>query len=142
MSPNDSHAYRQLDTFATDPLEIIAKTFHLAAASCDEARRACESGDILLKGASVNKVATALALLRANLDRDRGMEVAETMDRTYGILIRRLTTAHATNDLSIFDEVAAHLRGLGSAWEEAARLKSATPGAPGDPGTARLDQTR
>lgn len=125
MNPYEKLAYRQLDILTADPLELIAKTFHLAAASCDEARRACEQGDIAAKGESVNKVSTALALLKGHLDRDRGGEVAATMDRAYSLLLGRLITAHAGNDLKVFDEVAGHLRGLGSAWEEAARRRKA-----------------
>ncbi|MBI3448235.1 MAG: flagellar protein FliS [Acidobacteria bacterium] len=128
MTPNEKLAYRQLDLQSEDPMEIVAKTFLLAAESCDDARAACDRGDIALKGALVNKISTALTLLKADVDHERGGEVAASMDRTYAVLLTRLVAAHASNDVKIFEEVAGHLRSLGSAWDEASRTRrSATP---------------
>ncbi|HZE88888.1 MAG TPA: flagellar export chaperone FliS [Verrucomicrobiae bacterium] len=144
MTPNEKLAYRQLDMQSDDPMEIVAKAFLLAAESCDEARAACERGDIALKGALVNRISTALTLLKADVDHERGGEVAASMDRTYAVLLGRLVTAHATSDVKIFEEVAGHLRSLGSAWDEAARTHRSTTAVRSAPaeGRASLDVRR
>jgi flagellar protein FliS len=116
-----STAYHQQDIQAANPLQLVARVFEFATVHVTRARAALSKGDLATKGRAVHQLSRCLSLLQGNLDMEKGGDAARNMDRLYTYLHRRISEAHHANDARAFDEVADHLRELGSAWREAAR---------------------
>ena len=134
---NPVHRYREAAISTANPLQLVVTLYDAAVVSLREARGHLERGDIGNRSRSVNKCISVLSELQSSLDRDRGGEIARSLDRLYDYMRRRIFEAHAAQDPKPLLEVETLLATLRSAWEELAQqARDASAGRP-DPGIPR-----
>jgi flagellar protein FliS len=122
-------AYVEQDIRTADPLSLVVRVYEITTGAVARARAAAAAGDAARKGRAVNRAARGLGLLRESLDMEAGGPIALNLDRVYEYLQRRLTLAHARNDLQAFDEISRLLGELSGAWRQAANRRREPAGA-------------
>jgi flagellar protein FliS len=77
-----------------------------------------QRGEIAPKGEQIGRAISIVEGLRANLDHEKGGDIALNLDRLYEYMGRRLLEANARNDLGILDEVYQLMQGVKQGWDE------------------------
>lgn len=119
-SGNAASRYTEQEIRSADPMALVVHIYEIATQSVNRARAALGTRDWATKGKAVNQAARSIALLQATLDRDRGGEIAENLDRLYTYFQIGLSEAHIRNDDTKFGEIADHLSELLAAWRKSA----------------------
>ena len=104
-----------------NPHRLIQMLLEGALNKITLARAAIGRGD---KAAKANHISSAHAIiegLQVSLDKDRGRDIAENLDRLYEYMAHRLVGANLKDDLSILDEIHRLLSDIKSAWEAIAQ---------------------
>lgn len=116
----DAYKTVQVDAaiLGASPHELIEKLLSRAIESIGEAKGYMLAGDINAKGQMI-KLATAIISdgLRGSLNLNEGGKIAENLDVLYEYMSRQLVKAHAENDTSILDEIAALLTDIKVGWD-------------------------
>lgn len=120
---NYNHAARQYGEVAVhsrvesaSPHRLIQMLLDGALEKVNVARGHLAQGNIIDKGANISWAISIIDGLRVSLDKEAG-EIAENLDSLYGYVTRRLTEAHAKNDMHMLDEVVMLLRQIKEAWD-------------------------
>ena len=127
--PSNAHdAYLESRIFSADPTELTAMLYQAAASEVREARRHLQEKNIAARSKSISKAHTILAELTISLDRTRGGEIAERLERLYDYMMTRLNEANFKQ----IDEPLAETLGLLATLQEAwagvqQQLKPAVP---------------
>jgi flagellar protein FliS len=116
---------------AADPHKLTVMLFDGALQALRNGREQMKAGDIAAKGKSITHASTIIASgLRASLDLDKGGDIAGNLDALYDYMVRRLTHAHAHNDVAALDEVERLLGELREAWNAIGASAAAAVPAP------------
>jgi flagellar protein FliS len=111
--------YRQTDVITADPKRLVLLCYEEAIRSLQLAKAKYEEEEFEKKGKAVRKALDLINELREALDFDRGGEIAKNLDGIYAFMTARILKADTTKEMEGFDQVAAMLEELRSAWEEA-----------------------
>lgn len=120
--PGLSQLYRTVgvDTQAAvaDPHGLVMMLFNGFTEAVAEARGALASGNLVAKGASVQRAVRILEEgLRAGLDLKAGGTLAQDLDELYAYLGMRLTLANLRNDDNALIEALRLIAPLADAWK-------------------------
>ncbi len=103
-----TRAYQTVAVRTADSRALVLELFDGALRFLHRAVRALEAGNLAGFAAAGNRAHAIIAELSNSLDRDKGGEVAENLDRLYDFMLRHLTegmaqksTAHVTRVASI-----------------------------------------
>jgi flagellar secretion chaperone FliS len=114
-----SQVHSDTPVHSADPHRLVLLLLDGALESIAVAQGAMERGDIAAKGAAIGR---AMAIidegLRAELDLQRGGQVAATLHDLYSCLIVRLVKANVHNDRQPLRECATLLSPLRDAWSQ------------------------
>ena len=88
-----------------------------------EASGHLERGEIAAKGEKIGKALAIIEGLMLGLDKERGGEIAENLERLYDYASRTLLKAHLENRPDLFKEVASLLREIKVGWDGIAPAK-------------------
>lgn len=92
------------------------------------AKRHMLNQDVARKGENISLAISIVSGLRASLDKEKGLEIAESLDRLYDYMERRLVEANARNNPTGLDEVAKLMREIKDGWDAIeGTLSSVTP---------------
>lgn len=117
MWQNAHDAYREERILSADPVELVGLAYRAAIDCVREARRHLAGGDIRARGRSITKASRILIELTANLDRERGGEIASRLGKLYGYMLGRLTEAHCSQTDAPLVEVLQLLATLAERWD-------------------------
>ena len=92
-----------------------------AAARIAAATRYMTRGEIAEKGRSISLAISIIDGLRSSLDKDKGGQIAENLDRLYDYMMRRLLEANLRNDKAMLDEVQSLLQQIKEGWDAVTR---------------------
>jgi flagellar protein FliS len=116
------------------PARQIVLLYDGAIRHIKEARGAIGRHAIQERYTAVNKAAAIVDALHACLDRERGGEIAQNLDRLYTYFSMRLQQINLKDDIQICDELVARLGELRASWAQIADRGAAAES--GDPATA------
>ncbi len=111
--------YRQTDVITADPKRLVLLCYEEAIRSLHLAKANYEGKEYEKKGKAVQKALDLISELREALDFERGGEIAKHLDGIYGFITAHILKADVRKELKGFDQAAAMLEDLRSAWEEA-----------------------
>jgi flagellar protein FliS len=98
------------------PHRLVSMLFAGAIERIVAARGAAGAGKIKDKAEKLRSAMFIVDGLRLSLDKERGGEIAENLERLYEYMNRRLLEANLTSDEKIFNEVLDLLDQIYSAW--------------------------
>lgn len=101
----------------SSPHQLIQMLYDGLIARLAAAKGYMQRGQFAEKGVSLGKALAILAALRGWLDKEKGGEIAENLDRLYDYMERRLMQGHRDNDVTALDEVAGLLREIKQGWD-------------------------
>ncbi|MCG3169650.1 MAG: Flagellar secretion chaperone FliS [Pseudomonadales bacterium] len=100
-----------------DPHQLIQLLLDGAIDRLAQARGALQSGNPAAAGEALGKALGIIGGLQGCLDRDRGGEVADNLDRLYDYMTRRLLDVHRGDGVAPLDEVSGLLGTIRGGWE-------------------------
>ena len=103
--------------FDASPHKLISLLFEGAQTRLISVKVAMEAGNIAKRGELIGKVIDIVSTLQANLDTEKGAEVAQNLDSLYEYMTRRLLEANRTNDQTIIDEVHGLIGEIKAGWD-------------------------
>lgn len=124
-------SYRNVNANAlvmdASPHKLIQMLMQGALDRLASAKGCIAHGDIEGRNTAINKTVNIIAGLQEVLDKDKGGEVADNLNRLYDYMIRRLYDANRLNDAGIVDEVAKLMLTVKDGWDA---IGQQAPGAP------------
>ena len=112
--------HRELKILSASPLELVSILHEAAIEAVAEARQRMRAGDIPARTRLIGRVSLILTELAANVNREKGGQLAMNLLELYDYMQRRLTTANAEQKEAPLAEVQRLLETLHSGWREIA----------------------
>ena len=120
MDREASQKYLAQQIMSASPAKLVAMLYERAIALLRETIEAIEVGDVTRRWRTNAKAAEVICHLWGTLDRERGGEIAENLNRLYGFMIMRLTMVDVENNAQAAREVIELLEPLQRSWDEVA----------------------
>lgn len=117
---NFAHRYREVAVKTANPLQLVIMLYDAAICSLQEARDHINKKDIASRSRSVNKCIAIISELQSCLNLRAGGEIADSLDRLYDYMKRRIFAANVQQSSQPLLEVETLLENLRSAWREIA----------------------
>ena len=100
-----------------NPHELIVLLFNGAIDNLVKTKGCISRKDFAGKGETLGRAITIIGGLQGFLDKEKGGEIAENLDRLYDYCSRRLYDATLNNDIACIDEVIGLIREVKEGWE-------------------------
>jgi flagellar secretion chaperone FliS len=117
---NSANRYREVAISTANPLQLVIMLYDAAICSIQEAQGHINKKDIAARSRSVNKCIAIISELQSCLNLRAGGEIANSLDRLYDYMKRRIFTANVQQSCQPLVEVEALLENLSSAWKQIA----------------------
>lgn len=111
----NTHAHASV--FDASPHKLISLLLNGAQSRLTTARGAIERGETARRGELIGRVIDIISTLQANLDMDKGGDIAGNLDALYDYMVRRLLEANRTASPEIIDEVVSLLGEVQAGWD-------------------------
>ncbi|NPA12490.1 MAG: flagellar export chaperone FliS, partial [Aquificae bacterium] len=98
MTQNPYTAYQKNAEIIESKEELLLKTYEEILSLLNIAIYSIEEGDIKTKAESITKASDGIAVLQASLDKEKGGEIAENLDKLYSFCLEELLRANVSND--------------------------------------------
>lgn len=108
---------RQTGIEDKNPHELIVLLYNGAIDNMVKAKGCIMRKDFAGKGESLGRAITIIGGLQTFLDKEKGGEIAENLDRLYDYCSRRLYEATRDNDMEVIDEVIGLIREVKTGWD-------------------------
>lgn len=125
MSPPSHALYRAQEVETAGPAQLVLLLYNAALAALTQARQADGRPDAV--HVALVRVQDIVAELRYGLDRERGGDLAGSLDALYAYCEAQLVEANLTKDLTRLAGPQRVLQELRDAWEEACCSVAGTP---------------
>lgn len=102
------------------PHRLVQMLMEGATARIAAAMGHLQRGAIAEKGRNISLAISIIAGLRSSLDKDKGGQIADNLDRLYDYMTRRLLEANLKNDRALLDEVQDLLQAIKEGWDAVA----------------------
>ena len=126
MDREVSQKYLAQQIMSASPAKLVAMLYERAITLLRETVEAIEAGDIVRRWEANGKATEVISHLWGTLDRERGGEIAENLNRLYGFMMMRLTMVDVENNAQAAREVIELLEPLRRSWHELAEGESAS----------------
>ncbi|MCZ6862130.1 MAG: flagellar export chaperone FliS [Alphaproteobacteria bacterium] len=100
------------------PAKLVSMLYERAITLLHQTINAIEAGDIEQRWRTNAKATEVIYHLWDTLDRERGGEIAENLNRLYGFMMMRLTMVDVENDAQAARDVIGLLEPLQRSWHE------------------------
>ncbi len=117
MDRGASHKYLAQQIMSASPAKVVAMLYERAITLLRETVEAIEAGDVERRWRANEKATEVISHLWGTLDRKRGGEIAENLNRLYGFIIMRLTMVDVENSAQAAREVIELLEPLRHSWQ-------------------------
>ena len=121
MTGNPYSAYLKNSDNINSKEELLIKAYEEILSLLNISSMAIDEGDIKTKAESISKVTSAISLLKASLDLEKGGKIAETLDRLYDFCLEELLIANLNNDKEKINGVIEVLKPVYEGFKEAFR---------------------
>lgn len=108
------------------PYEVVRVLLDAVLARIMEAKGHLERGEVAAKGEKIGKALAIIEALVLGLDKRRGGDLAENLERLYDYASRTLLKANLENRTDLLQEVASLLREIKLGWDGIAPAQAAT----------------
>ena len=99
------------------PHKLTAMLLGGAVDRLNVARGAIAKDDVAQRGEMLGKAISILAQLQADLDMEKGGEIAQNLEALYDYMIRQLVEVNRQNDSDKLDEVLALVHEIKAGWD-------------------------
>jgi len=99
------------------PHKLTAMLLEGAVDRLNVARGAIAKGDVAQRGEMLGKAISILAQLQADLDMEKGGDIAQNLEALYDYMIRQLVEVNRQNDSTKLDEVLALVNEIKAGWD-------------------------
>ncbi len=120
MDGEASNKYLAQQIMSASPAKLVAMLYERAITLLHETVDAIETGDIERRWRANGTATDVICHLWGTLDRERGGEIAENLNRLYGFMMMRLTMIDVENNAQAAREVIELLEPLRRSWQELA----------------------
>ncbi len=120
MDKEASQRYLTQQVMSASPAKLVAMLYERAIVLLQETIEAIDAGDITRRWKANAKTTEVICHLWGTLDRERGGEIAENLNRLYGFMVMRLTMVDVENSAQAAREVIELLEPLRQSWNEVA----------------------
>ena len=117
MDRQVSQKYLVQQIATASPARLVAMLYERAITLLRETVEAIESGDIERRWTANGKASEVISHLWGTLDRERGGEIAENLNRLYGFMMMRLTMVDVENSAQAARDVIVLLEPLRRSWQ-------------------------
>ena len=128
MDRDVSQRYLAQQIMSASPAKLVAMLYERAITLLRETVAAIEAGDVARRWEANGKATEVVSHLWGTLDRERGGEIAENLNRIYGFMMMRLTMIDVENNAQAAREVIELLEPLRRSWHELANGEPARAG--------------
>jgi flagellar protein FliS len=113
--------YRQVSLHGNladaSPHQVVQVMLDSVLSRIAEANGHLERGEIAAKGEKISKALGIIEALMLGLDKDRGGDLAQNLERLYDYASRTLLRAHLENRSDLLKEVTSLLREIKLGWD-------------------------
>lgn len=131
MSFSGLHSYKSVGAHGSladaSPHKVVQVMLDAVLARLAEAAGHLERGETAAKGEKIGKALAIIEALVLGLDKQRGGELAENLERLYDYASRTLLKANLENRADLVKEVSSLLREIKLGWDGIAPAQAATP---------------
>ncbi len=120
MDRRVSQKYLEQQIMSASPAKLVAMLYERAITLLRETVDAIDAGDIERRWQANAKATEVISHLWGTLDRERGGEIAENLNRVYGFMLMRLTMIDVENNAQAAREVIELLEPLRTSWQKIA----------------------
>ncbi len=120
MDREASQKYLAQQVMSASPTKLVAMLLDRAVMLLHKAIEAIEAGDIQRRWRANSKATEIIAELWQALDKERGGEIAENLNRLYGFMTMHLVMVDAENSAQAARDVINLLEPLRRSWRELA----------------------
>ena len=125
-----TNTYRQIEVNGSNRLQLVVMLYDGAIRFLGEAKVCLAKNDTRGRNKAVNRALAILGELQSTLRIDEGGEIAQSLDKLYNYMTRRILDSNLKGIPNGFDESIHLLRILNSAWTQIANQtepSAATP---------------
>ena len=127
MSLLGSQQYRTVGAYGNlaeaSPYQVVQVMLDAVLSRIAEASGHLERGEVSAKGEKIGKALAIIEALMLGLDKERGGELAQNLERLYDYASRTLLKAHQENRSDLLKEVTSLLREIKIGWDGIAPAK-------------------
>ena len=118
---NRSSVYEEISVNTASPTRLVVMLYEGAIKALTRAANDIRTRDLVSKQKSVNQGMAIIKHLRLTLDKDKGGQIAEELDRIYSYAFSRVLDGSIKLDAGAIEEAIKVLSDLLPAWEEIAK---------------------
>ena len=129
MSASGLQHYRKIGAYGNlaeaSPYQVVQVMLDAVLCRINEASGHIERGEVAQKGEKIGKALAIIEALMLGLDKDRGGDLAENLERLYDYASRTLLKANLENRPDLLKEVVSLLREIKLGWDGIAETAKA-----------------
>ncbi len=118
--------YQQRELTSLTPVQIIARLYQALDQDLVLAQKAILAADRAVQGEKISHALAIVGELQANLDMEKGGEIAANLGDLYFYLVTEISKANAHNDTAGLENALNTIKPLTEAWVELAAQKKET----------------
>ncbi len=129
LTKDTARTYLENQVKFASPVDLIVMLYDRAIQSlksCSDSFKGGET-DLKAKGLALCKAVDIISELQSVLDRKRGGEIAQNLDKLYTYMLEKLTIANYENNQASIEEVTRLLEELREGWKAAATQSTQGP---------------
>lgn len=128
MSLSGLQSYKSVGAYGNlaeaSPYQVVQVMLDAVLARIAEAKGHLERGEVAAKGEKIGKALAIIEALMLGLDKERGGDIAENLERLYDYASRTLLKANLENSAELLKEVTSLLREIKLGWDGIAPAKA------------------
>ncbi|MEE8483362.1 MAG: flagellar export chaperone FliS [Nitrospinota bacterium] len=111
-------AYKQSEVGTASKMRLVIMMYDGVIRFLNECKIKIKEGDIAGRGLYISKAQKIINELQESVNRQKGGEVAENLERLYSFIMSNLTNANIQGDTSLIDQSIRVLKNLRDAWQK------------------------
>lgn len=110
-------AYKENEVNTASKIKLVIMMYDGSIRFLKECKKKMRENDIAGRGLYISKAQRVISELQVSLNRRKGGEVAENLEKLYSLLISKLTYANIKGDGELIDQSLEILESLRMAWD-------------------------